>query len=73
MTKRHPPFCPGPAEAVQDFLSYEGARRLGEMVQAVWRRAGHEVPFYIDPVYKHRDKQMFAPRFPTLVGGLHRP
>ena len=68
----HPPFAHGEGRwRREDFLSREGAAKLGEIARAAWARQGVDVPFVVEAVTAPaHGNPMFAPRFPTLVNGM---
>lgn len=67
----HPPFCPGPASG-REWSTKEGARALGNIIQAAWKSCGHDVP--VEIVCTARDKDgnhvFWAVAMPTLINGL---
>lgn len=65
-----PPFKRGAASMTRDYLTQEGAKALGEMTAAAWRKCGHEVTYEIVVVSTRHNSIIYAPRFPTLIGGL---
>ena len=69
---KHPPMrgCDG-LWRKEDFLSREGAAKLGEIARKAWAAQGYDVPFVVVPVTSpNHGEPMFAPRFPTLLNGM---
>jgi len=70
--RRVPPFCSGEGRwRREDFLSREGATKLGEIARAAWAKCDKDVPFIIVKLGTNsKGHETFAPRFPTLFNGL---
>lgn len=70
---KHPPFCSGEGRwRKEDFLTHEGATKLGEMARAKWAALGYDVPYVVmcmNPDSDHT-RRFYGPRFPTLLNGM---
>lgn len=67
-----PPFAHGEGRwRREDFLSREGATKLGEIARAAWAKCDKDVPFIVVEIGRnHKGAEWFAPRFPTLLNGV---
>lgn len=75
---RVPPFVARAEQTGADYLTEDGAHRLAAIIRAAWKRAGHDVPCFVEAVRVPSRRSSsgeaicFTVRMPTLVAGLPR-
>ena len=70
---RHPPWARGEGRwRKEDFLTHEGATKLGEIVRAKWAKCGYDVEYVVMCMNPDSEpaRRIYGPRFPMLVNGM---
>lgn len=68
---RVPPFVSRTERSNTDYTTQEGAHILAGMIRAAWKRAGHDIPVDVVPVFHpHPPHGPWKVVMPTLIRGL---